>query len=176
MVGVAIVASGGELARLASFALNPGDLLMIAACALYAGYTVGLSRRPPVSPLSLFTGLACAAFLTSLPLALGEAALGRFQWPTPAGWLILALVTLFPSFLAQIFFIQGVALIGPGRAGRVRQPRAGVRLDPGPARPRTSRSSPSTPSRSAWCSAASGCPSAARPPEGRAAAQPPTGD
>jgi drug/metabolite transporter (DMT)-like permease len=117
MVGVAIVASGGELARLTGLALNSGDVLMIAACALYSGYTVGLSRRPPVSPLSLFTGLACAAFVTSLPLALGEAALGRFQWPTPAGWLILALVTLFPSFLAQIFFIQGVALIGPGRAG-----------------------------------------------------------
>ena len=117
MVGVAIVASGGEFARLTGLALNFGDVLMIAGCALYAGYTVGLSRRPPVSPLSLFTGLACAAFVTSLPLALGEAAFGRFQWPTPAGWLILALVTLFPSFLAQIFFIQGVSLIGPGRAG-----------------------------------------------------------
>jgi drug/metabolite transporter (DMT)-like permease len=117
MAGVAIIASGGEATRLASLTLNAGDLLMIAACALYAGYTVGLSRRPPVSPLSLFTGLACAAFVTSLPLALGEAALGRYQWPTPAGWLIVALVTLFPSFLAQIFFIQGVALIGPGRAG-----------------------------------------------------------
>jgi drug/metabolite transporter (DMT)-like permease len=117
MAGVAIIASGGEATRLASLTLNAGDVLMIAACALYAGYTVGLSRRPPVSPLSLFTGLACAAFVTSLPLALGEAALGRYQWPTPAGWLIVALVTLFPSFLAQIFFIQGVALIGPGRAG-----------------------------------------------------------
>jgi drug/metabolite transporter (DMT)-like permease len=117
MAGVAIIASGGEATRLVSLTLNAGDVLMIAACALYAGYTVGLSRRPPVSPLSLFTGLACAAFVTSLPLALGEAALGRYQWPTPAGWLIVALVTLFPSFLAQIFFIQGVALIGPGRAG-----------------------------------------------------------
>ena len=61
--------------------------------------------------------MAGAAFVTSLPLALAEAALGRFQWPTPAGWLILGLVTLFPSFLAQISFIQGVALIGPSRAG-----------------------------------------------------------
>ena len=26
-------------------------------------------------------------------------------------------VTLFPSFLAQIFFLRGVDLIGPGRAG-----------------------------------------------------------
>jgi drug/metabolite transporter (DMT)-like permease len=117
MAGVAIIASGGELARLAVLALNLGDVLMIAACLLYAGYTLGLSRRPPVSALSLFTGMACAALVTSLPLALGEAALGRFQWPTPEGWLILGLVTLFPSFLSQIFFIQGVALIGPGRAG-----------------------------------------------------------
>jgi drug/metabolite transporter (DMT)-like permease len=117
MLGVAIVASGGDLARLATFALNFGDVLMIAACVLYAGYTVGLSRRPLVSPLSLFTGMAGAAFVTSLPLALAEAVLGQFQWPTPTGWLVLALITLFPSFLAQIAFIQGVSLIGPGRAG-----------------------------------------------------------
>jgi drug/metabolite transporter (DMT)-like permease len=117
MLGVAIVASAGELARLATFTLNFGDLLMIAACALYAGYTVGLNRRPPVSSLALFTVMAGAAFLTSLPLVLAEAALGRFQWPTPTGWLVLALVTVFPSFLAQICFIQGVSLIGPGRAG-----------------------------------------------------------
>jgi drug/metabolite transporter (DMT)-like permease len=117
MLGVAIVACGGDLERLATFTLNAGDLLMIAACGLYAGYTLGLRGRPAVSALGLFTVMAGAAFLTSLPLALAEAALGRFQWPTPLGWLIVALVTLFPSFLAQICFIQGVALIGPGRAG-----------------------------------------------------------
>ncbi len=117
LLGVVIVACGGEFARLATFTLNFGDLLMIAACAIYAGYTLALRRRPPVSALSLFTVMAAAAFLASLPLALTEAALGRFQWPTTTGWVILALVTLFPSFLAQIFFIQGVALIGPSRAG-----------------------------------------------------------
>jgi drug/metabolite transporter (DMT)-like permease len=117
MLGVVIVASGGELTRLVTFALNFGDVLMIAACVLYAGYTVGLNRRPPVSSLALFTVMAGAAFLTSLPLVFAEAALGRFQWPTSTGWLVLALVTLFPSFLAQICFIQGVSLIGPGRAG-----------------------------------------------------------
>ena len=117
MLGVAIVASGGQLARLATLALNFGDVLMIAACVLYAGYTLGLSRRPPVSPLSLFTGMAAAAFASSLTLALAEAMLGQFQWPTAPGWIIVGLVTLFPSFLAQITFIHGVALIGPSRAG-----------------------------------------------------------
>jgi drug/metabolite transporter (DMT)-like permease len=117
MLGVAIVASGGRLARLATLALNFGDVLMIAACLLYAGYALALTRRPPVSPTALFTVIAGAAFVSSLPLALAEAALGRFQWPTATGWIIVALVALFPSFLAQIFFIQGVSLIGPARAG-----------------------------------------------------------
>ena len=45
LLGVAIVAAGGDLARLATFTLNFGDALMIAACVLYAGYTLGLSRR-----------------------------------------------------------------------------------------------------------------------------------
>jgi drug/metabolite transporter (DMT)-like permease len=117
MLGVAIVASDGQPGRLASLALNFGDVLMVAACLLYAGYTLGLSRRPLVSPLSLFTVMGAAAFVSSLPLALAEAALGRFQWPTAAGWIIVGLVTLFPSFLAQIAFIQGVTFIGPSRAG-----------------------------------------------------------
>jgi drug/metabolite transporter (DMT)-like permease len=117
MLGVVLVASRGDLARLTGLALNLGDFLMIVCCALYAGYTVGLQRRPAVGALSLFTVLAAAALLTSLPLVGLEAALGHLQWPTAKGWVIVALVVLFPSFLAQIFFIRGVALIGPGRAG-----------------------------------------------------------
>ncbi len=78
---------------------------------------MGLRRRPAVSSLGLFTLLAAAAFLASIPLTAAEVALGKVQWPTATGWIIAGLVTLFPSFLAQIFFIKGVALIGPGRAG-----------------------------------------------------------
>lgn len=117
VLGVVIVASGGNFARLAALALNQGDVLMVGACLLYAGYTVGLRRRPQVSSLGLFTVMAAAAFAVALPLVAAEAALGRFQWPTVTGWTIVALVTLFPSVLAQIAFIRGVELIGPGRAG-----------------------------------------------------------
>lgn len=117
MAGVVIVGSGGSLERLATLTLNHGDVLMIIACSLYAGYAVGLRRRPAVSSLGLFTVVAGAAFLFSVPLTAAEIALGQFQWPTATGWIIAGLVTLLPSFLAQIFFIQGVALIGPGRAG-----------------------------------------------------------
>ena len=117
MLGVAIVASRGDPALLATLAVNRGDLLMLVAAALAAGYTVALLRRPPVSALALFAVMAAAAFAASLPLSLAEAALGQSQWPTAQGWVVVCLVVLFPSFLAQTFFILGVALIGPGRAG-----------------------------------------------------------
>jgi drug/metabolite transporter (DMT)-like permease len=117
MLGVALVGTRGDLARVTGLAINRGDLLLVVCCLLYAGYTVGLQRRPPVGALSLFTVLAGAAFVASLPLVAIEAALGLLRWPTAEGWVIVALVSLFPSFLAQIFFIRGVALIGPGRAG-----------------------------------------------------------
>jgi drug/metabolite transporter (DMT)-like permease len=117
MVGVVTVGTGGHPERIAALAINPGDLLMIVACALYAGYAVGLRRRPAVSALGLFTVLAVAAFLTTIPFVIVEASLDRLHWPTPTGWVIVALISLLPSFVAQIFFINGVALIGPGRAG-----------------------------------------------------------
>ena len=117
MLGVVLIGTGGNLARIATLEINRGDLLIIVACALYAGYTVALKRGPAVSALSLFTVLAGAAFVASIPLVMLESWLGYLQWPTPRGWIIVGLVFFFPSFLAQIFFIRGVAMIGPGRAG-----------------------------------------------------------
>jgi len=117
IIGVVIVATRGSLERLAALTVNHGDLLMVIACVLYSGYAVGLRRRPAVSSLGLFTVIAGVAFIASLPLTAAELAIGKLQWPTPTGWLVAGLITLFPSFLAQIFFMNGVALIGPSRAG-----------------------------------------------------------
>ncbi len=117
LLGVALIASGGSLERLTSMAINRGDGLIVIASALYAGYAVGLLKRPVVSSMALFTAIAASAFIASVPLVAVEVLLGQSQWPTPTGWGIVLLITLFPSFLAQIFFIKGVDLIGPGRAG-----------------------------------------------------------
>jgi len=117
MAGVATVASAGDLQRLSALAIGQGEVLVVAACLLYAGYTVGLRSRPAVSSLGLFTVMAGAAFLVSLPMVGAEIVLGQFQAPTPLGWLVVVLVALFPSLLGQIFFMQGVEMIGPGRAG-----------------------------------------------------------
>lgn len=117
MLGVGFVASEGNLARLASMTVNHGDALMVLACLFYAGYAVGLVKRPLVSAMAFFTAIAAAAFIASVPLAVAELMTGQIQWPTLTGWVVVVLVTLFPSFLAQIAFIRGVELIGPGRAG-----------------------------------------------------------
>jgi len=116
-IGVIIVGIGGDLTRLAELELNQGDMILLFACVLYSGYTVGLRNRPETSALGLFTALALAAFLASIPMTVAEIATGQHIWPGLEGWVIVALITLLPSFIAQITFIQGVTLIGPGRAG-----------------------------------------------------------
>ena len=116
IIGVTIVASGGSFARLASLEINLGDALMLLACVLYSGYTVALRTRPEVSALSFISMMAFAAFLTSIPFVFIETGLGYFQAPTINGWIIIAIVALFPSSIAQISFIVGVGILGPGRA------------------------------------------------------------
>ena len=117
LFGVVIVTSAGDLHRLASLSINKGDYLMVLACLLYSAYALTLKRFSGTSPLSLFAIVAAAAFIASIPLSLTEYYSGHLQWPTPKGWVIVGLITIMPSFLAQIFFIQGVTDLGAGRAG-----------------------------------------------------------
>jgi drug/metabolite transporter (DMT)-like permease len=117
LAGVALVASHGDLASLLRLRLNLGDVFMLIACALYAGYTLALRGRAGVGGLGFFAGLAAAAFVTAVPLLAVEIAAGASGWPSLQGWAVLAYVALAPSFLAQVFYIRAVELIGPGRAG-----------------------------------------------------------
>ena len=115
--GVAWVASKGNLQSFSILSMNRGDALLVFACFIYASYTVGLRGRPKVSALGFFTALAIAAFFTSIPLAIGEYSMGLSQWPTSKGWMVIFAIILFPSFASQLFYMRGVELIGPNRAG-----------------------------------------------------------
>jgi len=117
MVGVAAMASQGEIGRLLTLAFNGGDLLMLLACIFYSGYTVGLRNRPKVSRFGFFAAMAGVAFLTSIPLLAIEIASGGFVTPTWVGLGALLYAALLPSLAAQILYMRGVELIGPGRAG-----------------------------------------------------------
>jgi drug/metabolite transporter (DMT)-like permease len=116
LAGVAVVAARGQWAVLAALDFNLGDVWIMLASLLYAGYTLGLRSRPAVPPLVFFAAVAAVAALVSLPLLAAEALAGRFFWPTPLGWLLIVYVGLMPSFVSQISFMRGVELIGPARA------------------------------------------------------------
>lgn len=117
LVGVAAIAARGDPGVLASLSFYRGDVFMLIACAAYAIYTLQLRNRPQVPPFVFFSVVALAALLISIPLLAWEIAAGNAIWPDLRGWLILVYVMLFPSLVSQIFFIRGVELIGPGRAG-----------------------------------------------------------
>ncbi len=117
MLGVLLISVHGDLTRLAELQINPGDGLMIIACVFYAAYAITLRNRPKVPGIVFFTMLSVIAAITSIPALSFEMAQGTLQWPTPFGWAIVGYIALGPSLLSQIFFMRGVELIGPGRAG-----------------------------------------------------------
>jgi len=117
MGGIAVVASQGELARLAALEFNIGDVWIVIACVLYAGFALGLRQRPAVPAIVFFAALAAVAAIVSLPFVAVEIAMGQSYLPSAKGWLLVLFIGLLPSFISQLTFMQGVALIGPARAG-----------------------------------------------------------
>jgi drug/metabolite transporter (DMT)-like permease len=117
IVGIALTASHGELARLAELDVNFGDALMMLALLFYGGYSVALRYRPPIGWQSMILVMSAAALLASLPFAAWEIAAGAAVWPDLTGWTVAAFTAIFPSILSQSFYIRGVHLIGSNRAG-----------------------------------------------------------
>jgi drug/metabolite transporter (DMT)-like permease len=117
VLGVTLVAARGDWQSLLAVQFNEGDLIMIGASLLYAGYAVALRSRPAVSALAFFAVMAAAAFVTSIPFALYEWLARDLLWPSRTGWALIVAIALLPSLLSQLLFIRGVELIGPGRAG-----------------------------------------------------------
>ena len=116
-VAVLIVVCSGNFNALIKLKLNSGDIVMIFACTLYAIYAVGLRKKPKISALPLLTFFAYIAFLGSLPGLIYEIYSNQLILPGQKGFIILGVIIIFPSFLAQIFFMKGVEKIGPSRSG-----------------------------------------------------------
>lgn len=117
LCGIALTASNGDLSTLLRLKLNFGDLLMLFAVIVYAGYTVGLRFKPELHWKSMMAATACGAMVAALPLAAYEWANGAGQMPDAKGWAIVAFIAIFPSLFAQILFVRGVEIIGSNRAG-----------------------------------------------------------
>jgi drug/metabolite transporter (DMT)-like permease len=118
LVGVAAIAARGSLATLLTLSLNPGDVWILVAMAIYGIYAAMFRRRPAAHPLSFLVACMGIGSVMILPFYVWEfAAGGRIHGGAPA-WLALAYMAVFPSFVAYLFFNRGIELIGAGRAGQ----------------------------------------------------------
>ena len=115
MVGVALVATRGDLAVLQNFDFRIGDLGVLGSAIVYSGYALSLRNRPKASAMGFFLIMVFAGFFTSLPLFIWEVLAGGAIVPTFRGWMVLLYAAIFPSLLAQLFFIRSVEIIGPSR-------------------------------------------------------------
>src|SRR5690348_9552164 len=75
MVGVAAIVSRGDLAALATLAINKGDIIVLVGVTFWAAYTVFLRHKPAELPgLALLTCCGCVGLVILTPLVAIEAA------------------------------------------------------------------------------------------------------
>jgi drug/metabolite transporter (DMT)-like permease len=117
LAGIALTASHGNPVRLLELDVNFGDALMLLAVVVYGGYTVALRFKPAIHWQSLMIVLCGSALIASVPFVAAEFWYGALIVPDTRGWAVIAYTAIFPSILAQIFYIRGVELIGANRAG-----------------------------------------------------------
>lgn len=115
-IGVVLTATRGDPGALLSLDFNRGDALMLLAVLLYGGYTVALRSKPRLHWLTMAFVLAAGAAVSAVPFALGEIWLGVHDAPDARGWAIVLYTAIFPSLVAQSFYIRGVEAIGANRA------------------------------------------------------------
>jgi drug/metabolite transporter (DMT)-like permease len=120
MVGVLVIITGADPARLTALDLNRGDLWVFAAVVVYALYSALLRKRPAgVHPLSFVALTFLLGDLMLAPFAGYEAFVtGRvMDWGHPYTWMAIGYVAVFPSVMSYLCFNRGVELIGANRAG-----------------------------------------------------------
>jgi len=117
LIGVAITVTRGNLLGIGEQSLNIGDLLMVGAIMVYGIYSVLLRSKPNIHPMSFLCVLGFAALITTTPMALYEYMSNRLLWPDLQGWGVVIYAGIFPSVLAQLFWVLGLEKIGSNRGG-----------------------------------------------------------
>jgi drug/metabolite transporter (DMT)-like permease len=117
LMGILVLVSAGSLATLLALQFNIGDLMMVVACFCYGAYTLGLSRRLDMPPVIMLCFFAFCAFFTCSLFSIAEYARGDLVLPGFKGGLLLIYSAVFPTILAQTFFMRGVELTDANRAG-----------------------------------------------------------
>lgn len=118
LVGVLAIIARGDPAMLWGLQLNIGDAIIGGAVLLWALYSVLLRCRPSVHPLSFLAASMVVGIAVIVPFYAHELWSGVRIVPKMGSGLAIAYVSIFPSFLAYLFFNRGVELIGSAATGQ----------------------------------------------------------
>ncbi|MDP1866895.1 MAG: DMT family transporter [Bradyrhizobium sp.] len=116
LAGVLVILLQGDLTTLEKIEFNIGDVIFLAALAIFGLYSTLSFKRPQIHGLSFvgFTfGCGAAALIPLLIWELMTRPLMQINGPN---LLTLFYVAVFPSTLAYLCFNRGVHLIGANRA------------------------------------------------------------
>lgn len=116
LVGVLVILLHGDLTTLKNIEFNAGDIIFVAALAIFGLYSALSYKRPRIHGLS-FVGFTfgCGAAVL-IPLLIWELLARPVMRIDTANLLSLFYVAVFPSTLAYLCFNRGVQLIGANRA------------------------------------------------------------
>ena len=115
--GVIILTSKGSTINLKELNFNFGDLVMLLGCFFYAIYTLGISKNTSIQPLLLLFFFSLCASCSMIVSLFFEILNGNCRISSLNSLIILLYIIIFPSILAQTFFIRGVKLIGSNLSG-----------------------------------------------------------
>lgn len=118
LLGAIILICHGNLTTLINFEFNKGDMWMALAVPLWAIYSILLKKKPKQLPqMVLLTSSVIAGVLMMVPLYLSSLSMGQVLSLNSNNVLAILYISIFASILAFFFWNQGVARIGPVKAG-----------------------------------------------------------
>ena len=118
LTGLVAIVTRGELGALAGLGLNAGDFVFWLGVLCHGLFTALLPLRPKSLDLVCFLTTAfLIGALTTLPFHIAEMVVSEAM---PLTWTALGavlFVAVFPSVLAQLFWVESIRRIGPATAG-----------------------------------------------------------
>ena len=118
LTGLAAIVTRGDPGAVAGIGLNAGDFVFWLGVFCHGMFTALLPLRPRSLDLICFLTVAfLIGALTTLPFHIAEIVLVEAM---PVSWTALwavVFVALFPSVLAQLFWVDSIRRIGPATAG-----------------------------------------------------------
>ncbi len=118
LLGAFVVIVRGDPSAILSLGLDPGALWMAAAVPMWSLYSVLLKAVPKtVPPRSLLLATTIAGLVLLLPIYAWRLAEGERMVISAGSVSAILYLGAFASVLAFLFWIRGVAAVGPTRAG-----------------------------------------------------------